>query len=105
MNRAEFSTFANVIKTYYPKEIPNKQSMALWFRAVEDLPYKVACQALENHYKTSQYKSVTPANVREGVKNLYWQMLEEKTGDEFIDLYQTIMRLEQKKSNVAMIEG
>lgn len=44
MTREEFAMFAMALKTYYPKEniLPNEQSMELWLRQLEDIPFKVA---------------------------------------------------------------
>lgn len=44
MDKKEFSLFAMAIRTYYPKEniLPNQQAMELWFRELQDIPYRVA---------------------------------------------------------------
>lgn len=44
MTEKEFLLFVSALRTYYPKEniLPNKQSIELWFKQLEDIPYNVA---------------------------------------------------------------
>lgn len=65
MNSTEFSTFAMALKTYYPREnlLPNSQAMQLWYKQLEDIPYKVAETALNKWVATEKW-SPTIADIR-----------------------------------------
>lgn len=65
MNKDEFMILVSAIRTYYPKEniLPNKQAMELWYRELQDIPYKVAEIALREHVHTSNF-SPTIAELR-----------------------------------------
>ena len=66
MDKKEFSTFAMALRTYYPKEqiLPNQQAMELWFRQLQDIPYKVAEAALNKWVSTNKW-SPSIAEIRE----------------------------------------
>ena len=66
MDRKEFATFAMALKTYYPREtlLPNQPAMELWFRELEDIPYKVAEAALRKWVATNKW-SPSIAEIRE----------------------------------------
>ena len=66
MDKKEFSMFAMGLKTYYPREnlLPNNQAMELWFKQLEDIPYKVAEVALHKWVATNKW-SPTIADIRE----------------------------------------
>ena len=66
MNRKEFALFAAALKTYYPREalLPNDQAMELWFRQLEDIPYKVGEIALNKWVATNKW-SPSIADLRE----------------------------------------
>lgn len=66
MTRQEFATFAMALKTYYPREtlLPNQQAMELWFRELEDIPYKVAEASLRKWVATNKW-SPSIAEIRE----------------------------------------
>lgn len=66
MTRKEFATFAAAMKTYFSKEqlLPNKESMELWFKQLQDIPYIVAEAAL-NKWVATQKWSPTIAEIRE----------------------------------------
>lgn len=66
MDKREFAIFASGLKTYYPREnlLPNNQAMELWFKQLEDIPYKVAEVALHKWVETSKW-SPTIADIRE----------------------------------------
>lgn len=57
MDKREFATFAAALKTYYPKEniLPNSQAMELWYRQLQDIPYKVAEAALNKWVATHKW--------------------------------------------------
>ena len=57
MEKKEFATFAAALRTYYPREqlLPNDQSMELWFRQLQDLPYIVAETALNKWVATNKW--------------------------------------------------
>jgi len=66
MDKKEFALFAAALKTYYPKEqlLPNTQSMELWFRQLQDIPYQVAELALNKWVATNKW-SPSIAEIRE----------------------------------------
>lgn len=66
MTRQEFATFAMALKTYYPREtlLPNQAAMELWFRELEDIPYKVAEASLRKWVATNKW-SPSIAEIRE----------------------------------------
>ena len=66
MNKREFAFLAAALKTYYPREalLPNDQAMELWFRQLEDIPYKVAEAALNKWVATNKW-SPSIADLRE----------------------------------------
>ena len=66
MDKKEFSVFAMALKTYYPKEnlLPNEQAMELWFRQLQDIPYKVAEAGLNKWVALNKW-SPSIAEIRE----------------------------------------
>jgi hypothetical protein len=54
------------LKTYYPREtlLPNQAAMELWFRELEDIPYKVAEASLRKWVATNKW-SPSIAEIRE----------------------------------------
>lgn len=66
MTKKEFSIFASGLKTYYPREnlLPNAQAIELWFKQLEDLPYKVAEIALHKWVAVNKW-SPSIADIRE----------------------------------------
>ena len=66
MDKKEFSTLAMALRTYYPKEqiLPNQQSMELWYRELQDIPYNVAEAGLRKWVATNKW-SPTIADFRE----------------------------------------
>lgn len=48
MDKKEFGTIAMALKTYYPREnlLPNDKAMDLWYMQLQDLPFDVANNAL-----------------------------------------------------------
>jgi hypothetical protein len=54
------------LKTYYPREtlLPNQAAMELWFRELEDIPYKVAEATLRKWVATNKW-SPSIAEIRE----------------------------------------
>lgn len=66
MDKKEFAQFAMALKTYYPKEqlLPNNQAMELWYRQLQDIPYKVAEVALNKWVAINKW-SPTIADIRE----------------------------------------
>lgn len=98
MTKKEFATFAMALKTYYPREniLPNEQSMALWYDHLKSIPYEVAEIALRqwvNHNKWSP----SIAEIRGQSKSVYFQMMEGKTGREFVEMYQVIKQMEKEE--------
>lgn len=66
MNKQEFAQFTMALKTYYPREnlLPNNQAMELWFRQLQDIPYKVAEIGLNKWVATNKW-SPSIADIRE----------------------------------------
>ena len=66
MNKKEFATFAMALKTYYPREnlLPNDKAMELWFKQLEDIPYKVAENGLQKWVSLNKW-SPSIAEIRE----------------------------------------
>ena len=66
MNEREFAVLAASMQTYYPKEklFPNKQSMELWYQALNDISADVAEAALKTWVTTNKW-SPTIAELRQ----------------------------------------
>lgn len=66
MDKKEFSLFVMALKTYYPKEnlLPNAQAMELWYKQLQDIPYRVAEAALNKWVATNKW-SPSIAEIRE----------------------------------------
>jgi hypothetical protein len=73
MDRKEFATFAMALKTYYPREtlLPNQAAMELWFRELEDIPYKIAEASLRKWVATNKW-SPSIAEIRETVATIQY---------------------------------
>lgn len=71
MDKKEFAIFASALRTYYPKEglLPNNEAMELWFRQLQDIPYKVAEIALNKWVATNKW-SPTIADIREATAEI-----------------------------------
>ena len=57
MTTEEFSLWASAMRTYYPQGqvLPNAQAMDIWYRQLQDLPYKVACAILDKWVATEKW--------------------------------------------------
>ena len=66
MDRKEFAIFASALRTYYPREklLPNEQAMELWFKQLQDIPYKLAELTLNTWVATNKW-SPSIADIRE----------------------------------------
>jgi len=66
MDRKEFALFASALRTYYPREklLPNEQAMELWFKQLQDIPYKLAELTLNTWVATNKW-SPSIADIRE----------------------------------------
>lgn len=66
INKKEFGIFASALKTYYPKEklLPNEAALELWYRQLQDIPYKVAEVTLAKWVATNKW-SPSIADIRE----------------------------------------
>ena len=66
MTDKEFATFAMALKTYYPREnlLPNDKAMELWFRQLQDIPFKVAEIGLQKWVSLNKW-SPSIADIRE----------------------------------------
>ena len=66
MNKKEFAIFASALRTYYPKEniLPNEQALELWYKQLQDIPYKVAEVTLYKWVATNKW-SPSIADIRE----------------------------------------
>lgn len=65
MDKNEFSMFSMALKTYYPREnlLPNTQAMELWFKQLQDIPYRVAETALNKWVAVNKW-SPSIADIR-----------------------------------------
>lgn len=66
MKAAEFAKLAMAIRTYYPKEniLPTPESMELWYRELEDIPYELAEIVVREWVHTNKW-SPTISDIRE----------------------------------------
>lgn len=66
MDKREFALFSMAMKAYYPREnlLPSKESMQLWHKQLEDIPYKVAEVSLNKWVATNKW-SPSIADIRE----------------------------------------
>lgn len=66
INKKEFAIFASALRTYYPKEniLPNEQALELWYKQLQDIPYKVAEVTLNKWVATNKW-SPSIADIRE----------------------------------------
>ena len=66
MTKKDFAMLAMALQTYYPREnlLPNEQSMELWFKQLEDIPYEVAELALNKWVSLNKW-SPSIADMRE----------------------------------------
>lgn len=71
MDKKEFMIFVNGLRTYYPREniLPTIESVELWFRQLEDIPFKTAEIVLHRWVATNRW-SPTIADIREGATEL-----------------------------------
>lgn len=71
MNKKEFAIFVSGLRAYYPREniLPSTDALELWFRQLEDIPYKVAETVLHRWVATNRW-SPTIADIREGAAEL-----------------------------------
>ena len=66
ITKKEFGIFASALRTYYPKEkiLPNEQALELWYKQLQDIPYKVAELTLNKWVATNKW-SPSIADIRE----------------------------------------
>lgn len=92
MNKRDFAKFCMALKTYYPREnlLPNSESMALWYRQLQDLDFEVAEAILDRWVSTNKW-SPSIADIREMAAEI-------KTGKsrEWGDGWQDVLRAVQK---------
>lgn len=71
MDKKEFAVFSMALKTYYPKDnlLPTPEAMELWFRSLEDIPYKIAEVFLAKWVATEKW-SPSIAEIRSGCISL-----------------------------------
>lgn len=71
MDKKEFAIFVSALKTYYPREnlLPNQQAMALWYRELCDIPYKVAEASLRKWVANNKW-SPSISEIRELSANI-----------------------------------
>lgn len=71
MNKKEFAIFASALRTYYPKEniLPNEQAAALWFKQLQDIPFKLAEVTLNKWVAVNKW-SPSIADIREQALNI-----------------------------------
>ena len=66
MTKQEFAIWAAALKTYYPREniLQNQQAMELWFRQLQDIPYRLAEAVLDKWVSCNKW-SPSIADIRE----------------------------------------
>jgi hypothetical protein len=67
MTPKEFALLASALRSYFPREdklLPTKESMELWYRELQDIPYPTAEAALRKWVATSKW-SPSIAELRE----------------------------------------
>lgn len=71
VTKKEFAIIAAAMKTYYPREnlIPNNEAMELWYKQLEDIPYKVAEACLNEWVATNRW-SPSIADLREAASRI-----------------------------------
>lgn len=94
MTKEQFSMFMGALKTYYPHTKVTNEMMKLWFYHLSDIPYQTAAVALQKWADKSQF-APSIAEIRKQVKDIMWMILEEKQGNEFLDVYAEIKKMEQ----------
>lgn len=101
MDRKQFAQFAMALKTYYPREniLPNEQSMQLWYGHLKKIPYEVIELALQRWVDNNKW-SPSIADIRAESKSIYWKLLETKTGNEALDIYEAITRMEREEKEI-----
>lgn len=74
MDKKEFGVLAMAIRTSYPREqiLVNEKAYEIWFRQLQDIPYKVAETALQIWIATNRW-SPTIADIREKAVELTMQ--------------------------------
>jgi hypothetical protein len=57
MNKNEFAAIAAALQTYYPRFnlLPNRESMALWFQELSDIPAETLTAALRKWVSTEKW--------------------------------------------------
>ena len=65
MDFSEFSKFVSAIRAYYPKEkiLPDKESMTLWYKQLNDIPYDTALLVIDKWVATNVW-SPSIADIR-----------------------------------------
>ncbi len=65
MEFSEFAKLAKAMKAVYtqPNFLPNDFAMKLWHNMLKDIPYDIACVAVENYIATNRY-APTIADIR-----------------------------------------
>ena len=71
MTFEEFGLFASALKTYYPREnlVPNEKALELWFKQLEDIPFKVAEIGLQKWVSLNKW-SPSIADIRDMSRDL-----------------------------------
>lgn len=71
MTFEEFGLFASALKTYYPREniLPNEKALELWFKQLEDIPFKVVEAGLQKWVSLNKW-SPSIADIREMARDM-----------------------------------
>lgn len=66
MTRDEFKILVKGMKAIYAQQtfLPDKDAFDMWFALLQDLPYKLANEAIQKHMLTEKFPP-TPAEIRE----------------------------------------
>jgi hypothetical protein len=86
----------SALKNYYPKENIGVETMDLWYIHLKDLPFTAAETSLKEWVNENRWPP-TIADIRLGVKDIYWRALEQSEGEEFLEIYKLIKELDNEK--------
>lgn len=92
MDKIEFTKFAMVLKTAYPKDnlLPSKESMSIWYQMLMDIPYDIAEVALRRWISTNKW-APSIADIRE-----YSTAINEGETPSWGEAWQTVLRAVSK---------
>ena len=81
LDKTQFSKLLKGLKGAYtsPNSLPDKESIAVWYEMLKDIPYEVLSLSVQMHIATSQYPP-TIAEIRSGCADILTAELDHWTG-------------------------